>query len=211
MGFAFKGIRTQQAMGGKMNKVLIAVDDTKASKAVISSFQNLVQKPESAILLYAERLEGRSLMIDMLGDAEMSTLKETLQGTEHKDKLDEKAERILDYYKRELENGSTVRVKTVIRAGHPAEEILKVANEEGVELIILGGSERRGLGRLIAGNVDREVGKNAKVPVLLAKRANICEEPYTWRDALAAISVTTAVVFGLFLLGIIFEGKKFLH
>lgn len=194
-----------------MNTVLIAVDDTKASKAVISSYRNLVSHPENVILLYAQRLEGRSLMIDMLGDAEISTLRETLKDTEHKEKLDKKAENVLGYYKRELEDDSAVSIKTVIRAGHPAEEILKVADEEAVELIILGVSGRKGLSRLIAGNIDAEVGKKAKVPVLLAKRANICEEPYTWSDALAAISVTAAVLIGLFLLGVIFEGKQFLH
>jgi len=49
------------------------------------------------------------------------------------------------------------------------------------------------------------------MPVLVAKRANICEEPYTWRDAVAAVSVTSAVVFGLFLLGIFLQNGRLLH
>jgi len=35
-------------------------------------------------------------MVDMLGDAELSTLKESLNGTEYKDSLDEKADKILE-------------------------------------------------------------------------------------------------------------------
>jgi nucleotide-binding universal stress UspA family protein len=184
-----------------MKKVLIAVDGTKASKAVLSTFHNLVRQPESVILLNIEKLEGRSLMVDMLGDAEMSTLKESLTGTEYKDALDKKAQKILDYYKDELEDSGAVNVTTKIRAGHPSDEILKVASEEGVELILLGYSGRKGLNRIIAGSVAQEVQKNAKVPVLMAKRPLTCEEPYSWRDAITAVSVTTAIVFSLFLLG----------
>lgn len=193
-----------------MKKVLIAVDGTKASKAVITTFHNSVQQPEEVILLHVEKLEGRSLMIDMLGDAEISTLKDALKETEYKRALDAKAEKILNYYKRELGGSGVFSVKTVIRDGIPAEEILEVAKEEGVELIILGYSARKGLNRLIAGSVGRDVGRDAKVPVLVARRANMCEEPYTWRDAFAAVSVTTAIIFGLFLLGVILQGG-FVH
>ena len=184
-----------------MKKVLIAVDGTKASTAVLSTFHNLVRQPESVILLHVEKLEGRSLMVDMLGDAEMSTLKESLTGTEYKDALDKKAGKILDYYKGKLEDGGAVNITTKIRAGHPADEILKAAAEEGVELILLGYSGRKGLNRIITGSVAQKVQKNAKVPVLMAKRPLTCEAPYSWRDAFTAVTVTTAIVFSLFLLG----------
>lgn len=184
-----------------MNKVLIAVDGTKSSTAVLSTYFNLVKKPERVVLLHVEKLEGRSAMVDMLGDAEMSTLKESMAGTDHKDALDEKAEKILNYYKRELDNGGTTGITIAIRAGHPCDEILKIAAEEKVDLILLGNSARRGLNRIIAGSVASEVRKHAKVPVLVAKRPTSCEEPYSWSDAIAAVSVTSAIVLGLFLFG----------
>ena len=188
-----------------MKKVLIAVDDTKASKAVLTTFHNSVRQPEEIILLHVERLEGRSLMINMLGETEISTLKDAVKGTEHKAALDKKAGKVLDYYTKELKVSGPFNVTTVIREGIPAEEIIKVADAEGVELIILGCSGRKGINRIIAGSVSKDVRKNARVPVLVAKKAPICEEPYTWRDAFAAVSVTTAVVFGLFLLGVILQ------
>lgn len=194
-----------------MKKVLIAVDDTKGSKEVLSTFHNLVQHPEVVILLNVERLEGKSMMIDMLGDAEMSTLRESLRETDHKERLDQRAEKILLYYKKELEDGGPVAVKTVVRDGHPAGEILRVAEEEGVDLIIIGHNRRKGLNRLITGSVANEVKQAARVPVLVAKRAIMCEEPYSWKDAYAAISVTTAVLLGLFLLGVMLERGALLH
>ncbi|MCL5022464.1 MAG: universal stress protein [Nitrospirae bacterium] len=192
-----------------MEKILVAVDDTRGSKYVLSVFSNLVRPPEEVILLHVERLEGRSLMIDMLGEAELSTLKEQMKGTEHKERLDKKAEKILSYCKRRLEERGTTRVKTVIRDGLPAEEILRVAREEDVELIILGHSARKGLNRFISGSVARDVEKKTKVPVLVAKKPVIWEETSLWRDAYYAVSLATVLVLFMFVLGILLE-KVFL-
>lgn len=152
-----------------MKKVLIAVDDTKDSTAVFSVFNNLVRPPKEVVLLNVQGLEGRSMMIDMLSDTEISTLRECLRGTEHMEKLEQESKRILDYYRREIENGGLIAVKTVARFGIPSEEILKVAEEEGAELIIMGFSNRKGLDRLIAGRVSKDIEKSARVPVMLAR------------------------------------------
>jgi nucleotide-binding universal stress UspA family protein len=166
-----------------MKKVLVAVDGTKGSKSVLSVFRNSVRPPEEVILLHVEELEGRSRMIDMLGEAEMSTLKEALRGTEHKEALDGKAEKILAYYRRELEDGGLVRVKTVVREGHPSDEIMKVAEEEGAELIIMGCRGKKGLlDRLVTGCVSRVVERGAGVPVVMAKDTSDEEAP-GWIEA----------------------------
>jgi len=152
-----------------MKKVLIAVDDTKASESIFSVFDNLVRPPEEVILLHVERLEGMSLMIDMLGDAELSILKESLKGTQYKERLDLKAEKILAYYKKKFENGGLVSVRTEIREGIPSEEIAKMAEEEEVELVIVGCDGKKGLNRLITGCLSKDVERSSKVPVIVAK------------------------------------------
>jgi nucleotide-binding universal stress UspA family protein len=153
-----------------MKKVLVAVDDTKASESVVSVFDNLVRPPEEVILLHVERLEGRSLMVDMLGEAELSTLKESLKGTEYKEELDRKAEKILNHYKKKFENGGLVSIKTMIREGIPSEEIARVAEEENVELVIIGCNGEKGLNRLITGCLSKDVEKSSRVPVIVAKK-----------------------------------------
>jgi nucleotide-binding universal stress UspA family protein len=192
--------RCINAKESEMKKILIAVDDTKGSKAVLRTFYNSVQLPEEVVLLHVERLQGRSAMIDMLGEPEMKTLKESLKDTEHKQELDRKAVKILDYYKNELVVGGFNDVRTVIREGHPADEILKVASEEGVDLVILGYSGRKGLSRLLSGSVAKDVEKNTTVPVLVARHVPMCTEPYSWKDAYTAVTVTTAIMLGMFLL-----------
>ena len=150
-------------------------------------------------------------MIDMLGEAEMSTLKESLKDTQHKEELDRKSQKILNYYKKEIEDSGFLNVRTATKDGHPADEILKFAKQEDVELIILGYSGRTGLNRLIAGSVAKEVEKKAEVPVLVAKRVSMCEEPYSWKDAYTAVTVTTAIMIGMFLLGIFLQKGAILH
>src|SRR5512137_378825 len=194
-----------------MKKVLIAVDDTKGSRNVLSVFHNFVQLPVEVVLLHVERLEGRSMMIDMLGDAEISTLKEMLTGTEYKAALDKRSDRILDVYRNDIAQDSRVTIKLMRRDGIPTDEILKVADEECADMIILGQSGKWGVDRFITGRVAKHVEKHAKVPVLVAKRPLMCEEPYTKKDAWAAVSVTSAVMVLLFLLGFILQRGTFLH
>lgn len=194
-----------------MRKILIAVDDTKGSRNVLSVFHNFVQLPVEVVLLHVEKLEGRSMMIDMLGDPEMSTLKDMLHGTEYKDTLDKRSDKILDFYMKELTNDGQVTIQTMRREGVPSEEILKVSAEVGAELIILGQSGKIGFDRFITGQVAKYVESKATVPVMVAHRPLMCEEAVTKKDAWAAVSVTTAVVFALFLLGMFLQRAAVIH
>ncbi len=169
----------EEDMRPVMEKVLIAVDESKGSRAVIRAFQNLIQKPRTVVLVTVQRLLGDSLVIDMLGEAEMKTLRESLKDTEHKEELDRKARNILDSYAGELQHEG-VAVKKVIRDGPPGEEILKVAREEGVDLIITGHSCKSFFSRLLKGSVSREIRKNGLIPFLVAKDGT-CGERSTGR------------------------------
>lgn len=180
-------------------KVLIAVDGTRATRAVLSTYSHLLRPPEEVVLLHVQRLEGESVMIDMLGEPELTTLRNSLAGTEHQRLLDDRAAKILDHFSSRLSTPGTT-VRSVVRAGRPADEILSVAAAEGVDLVILGASGKNRLDRLITGSVAREVESRAGVPVLRARRVVVCEEPYSWSDARAAITVCSCVAVGLFLL-----------
>ncbi len=180
-------------------KVLIAVDGTRATQAVLSTYSHLVRHPDEVVLLHVQRLEGESVMIDMLGEPELATLKNSLAGTEHQQILDERAAKILEHYRSKLSTPVT-SVRNVVRAGRPADEILAVAVQEGVDLIILGASRKNRLDRLITGSVAKEVEDLAGVPVLRARRVVVCEEPYSWSDARAAITVCSGIAVVLFLL-----------
>ncbi|MEK6671899.1 MAG: universal stress protein [Nitrospirota bacterium] len=153
-----------------MKKILIAVEDSKGSMATVDTFSKLFAqaRPDEVVLLYVEKIEGRSLMDEMLGEAEMSTLKEQLKGTEYQEHLDMKAKTILNFYRKELEGNGVKNIKTIVKEGHPADEIIGAAREENVEMIIIGSRGRR-LHTLLMGSVSREVSNRADIPVLIAR------------------------------------------
>lgn len=53
--------------------------------------------------------------------------------------------------------------------GDPAEEIVRLANDEHVDLIVMGTHGRRGLGRLVMGSVAEQVVRSAECPVVTVK------------------------------------------
>jgi nucleotide-binding universal stress UspA family protein len=153
-----------------MKNILVAVDDTKGSKDAVATFIRVCKclDPERLVLLHVERLEGRSLIDGMLGDPEMATLKETLEGTEYKDALDKRAQRILEYYSKAMEDSGIRGVETMVRSGHPSDEIIAAAEAEGIDMIIIGSRGKR-TSHLFMGSVSREVADRAEMPVLLVK------------------------------------------
>jgi nucleotide-binding universal stress UspA family protein len=153
-----------------MKKVLIAVDESKGSEATAEAFIRLFAciRPETVILLYVEKMEGRSLMDEMLGPAELSTLREQLQGTEYQEHLDKKAAAIMMHYRKRLEDKGVTGIKTIVKEGHPAEEILATARQEGADMVIIGSRGRRAH-NLLMGSVSREVANSADMSVLLAR------------------------------------------
>ena len=154
-----------------MNKILIAVDDTKSSKEIFDKCTHICKcmAPEEIILLYVEKFAGRSLLDSMLGDAELSTLREVMEGTEFKEAMDQRAEKILNFYKGALEDRSPVpNVRTVVKSGIPAEVIVQTAKDEDASMIIIGSRGQR-VSHLFMGSVSREVANTADRPVMIVK------------------------------------------
>lgn len=153
-----------------MQKVLIAVDDSKGSLKTIDTFLDIFSNnpQQKVVLLYVEKIQGRSLMDEMLGEAELSTLKEELKNTEHQEKLDKKAGIILTYFRKPLESKGITDIKDIVKEGHPADEIIATAKEEGAGLIIVGSRSKR-MHTLLMGSVSREIANRADISVLIAR------------------------------------------
>jgi nucleotide-binding universal stress UspA family protein len=192
-----------------MNKILIAVDGTKNSREVISAFYGLPSLPEEVVIMNVEDPGSGSLMYEMLGDAERSTFNEAIKDTEYKEAMDKKVEKILSFYRAQLKAGGRTTVRSMVREGSPADEILKAAKDENAEMIILGYSGRKGLDRLISGSVTAKVLRGAKVPVLVARKVLMCEEPYTWKDAYEAVFFCSAIIAVMVIFGFVFQKQWF--
>jgi nucleotide-binding universal stress UspA family protein len=63
--------------------------------------------------------------------------------------------------------GGKVKTKTVLREGDPAEGLIDVAEEEGVDLIIVGNRGMTGAKRFLLGSVPNQVSHHAPCNVLI--------------------------------------------
>ena len=62
-----------------------------------------------------------------------------------------------------------VNVRGIVKIGFPAETINQIADEEGVELIVISSSGKSGLHKFIIGSVAEKVLKTADIDVLLVR------------------------------------------
>jgi nucleotide-binding universal stress UspA family protein len=154
-----------------MNAILLPVDASKGSDACVDLFVRLfsAKPPQAVILLHVEQVGGGpTLMHDRISDAEVETLREELEGTDALEIMQETSRAILARHRKKLKQHGFQGVVALGRTGHVAEEILKTAREERVELIVIGNTRSR-VAKLMMGDVAKEVANHAEVPVLLAR------------------------------------------
>jgi len=84
------------------------------------------------------------------------------------EQLEDSAERQLPKLA-ECEECSGLNVEEVIVHGDAAAEIVRVASEEEVDLIVISSHGRTGLGRMIFGSTAESVVRHASCPVLVVK------------------------------------------
>jgi nucleotide-binding universal stress UspA family protein len=146
-----------------MKKILVAVDGSRDSeKAVEKSAEISTCFDSKVVLVYVQRFPG-----NIFSEPEMKELRKSLESSVVKEELESRSKAILRDAKSLLRKNSVGKVKTVIRWGHPAEEILKVAEEEKAELILVGSrGRRRGI---LLGSVSKEVVERAAACVMVAR------------------------------------------
>ncbi|MBW2060484.1 MAG: universal stress protein [Deltaproteobacteria bacterium] len=139
----------------KFNKILFPVDLSEASAHIVSYVQDMADKFEAEIhVVFVAHVTGYYVSIDM-PYAYMSDFEsEIVKGAEKK--LEEFiAASFKDY---------PVKVKVV--SGYPAEEILKYAQSQDIDLIIMGTHGRRMIKRIVFGSVANHVVQKSPIPVL---------------------------------------------
>jgi len=68
------------------------------------------------------------------------------------------------------------RIQSAVLVGDPTQEIIRYANENDIDLIVLGTHGRKGLDRFIFGSVAEKVVKSSPVPVLTVNTYSVESE-----------------------------------
>ena len=148
-----------------MEKVLVAFDGSDSSVKALKMGVKLAEKFGAELyLVYVARL-GDLYDPQFLG-TEFTEVLESLkrEGKDIADLLTESGKKILKAGSR---LGGALVTKEIVKLGNAAEEIIKTAKEEGVDIIVLGPHSKRK--SLIMGSVGREVVELSPCSVLVAR------------------------------------------
>jgi nucleotide-binding universal stress UspA family protein len=143
-------------------KMLIATDGSKNSNKAIDYAVNIAAKTGAEVLgLYV--INMKSLELFALGHHDNIASYE-----EENSKLRREGEEALAYLKEQGAKAG-VKVSSIIVRGYPVDEILRTAEKENVNMIVVGNIGRTGLEHILMGSVSESVVRKATRPVLVVR------------------------------------------
>ncbi len=136
--------------------ILFPIDFSECSAMVFPDALEMAKSFDATLhLLFVATDISYLTTVDVSRDILMNTVAEIARAGENK------MEAFCDEHM-----GSFSNYKAKVVMGAPAEEVLKYAVEQGVDLIIMSTHGRKGLDRVLMGSVADHVLKHAPVPVL---------------------------------------------
>jgi universal stress protein A len=137
----------------KANKILFATDFSPTSQEVLAVASSLA-KSSGAELIIAHceippAVYGGAEMVTHLSDLNDQLAREQLEQVTPAD--------------------PSIRVRRELLNGDPAKEIVDLADQEKVDLIVVGSHGRTGLEHFLMGSVAEKIVRHAKCPVLTVK------------------------------------------
>ena len=95
-----------------------------------------------------------------------------------KDTLDEfeRAGHEATSYIEKIARAAGVEVESRVLKGHPAEKIISFAEDNNIDMIIVGSLGKGGYERLVLGSVSEKIVRHAKVPVLVVRERHKSEK-----------------------------------
>lgn len=134
-------------------KILLPTDGSTYADQEVERVQKLIAD------------DGEIIILSVAGRLTSSAFQSRKKIKRVNDKLKKDAIKFVDNMAAKFDDG--YNVKKMVLTGFPAEEIKKVTEEEGVDLIIISASGKSGIHRFVIGSVAEKVLKDSEVDVLL--------------------------------------------
>lgn len=144
------------------SKILIATDGSEYSRKAVDYGIGLAKKLGDSVIALSV-VNMKSLEMYAIGHHDDIGGYESAAAA-----LKYDSEKALEYATTACANAG-VGVGARLVRGYPADEIFKVASEEGVSLIIIGNLGKSGLKHMLLGSVSEAVVKKAPCPVLVVR------------------------------------------
>ncbi len=147
-----------------ISKIIVASDGSKTAWKAVTYAADVAKQTGAAVTILAV-VDITALVAQAIPPARAAKIRVSAQ-----DYLRAAAEAYLEkaaaYFKKR-----GIRVKLVIRTGHPVEEIVKEARKSKVDLIVMGSLGRSALRAAVLGSVTYGViHKDSKIPILVVRR-----------------------------------------
>ena len=138
-------------------KILIATDGSEYTKKAVDYGVDLSK--HTGAKLHAIYVVDTAAFASIPMDAAWESMYELLrqEGDEATKYVAEKAE------------SEGVEIERLTVEGHPADELIKYAENNSIDMIILGTIGKSGLDRFLLGSVAEKVVRNSKIPVLVVR------------------------------------------
>lgn len=142
--------------------ILIATDGSKPSEHAAKAGVDLAKLTGGTVTAVYVVDKGRILENIEADGVELA--KDVMDGTRLG--LQKEGQMAMRYVE-ELAKASGVSIETKVLVGNPAETILKSAEENHMDAIVIGSIGRTGLSKFLLGSVAEKVVRNSKIPVVL--------------------------------------------
>ncbi|MDA8077746.1 MAG: universal stress protein [Nitrospiraceae bacterium] len=137
-----------------MKRILVAHDGSKSSEKALKKAFEIAGKFKSPVVV-----------VSVIPDLYLTELME-MDRRRIVNALSEEAKKLMDKIRK---RSGALSVKTSIRQGDPAEEILKAAVGMKADVIVTGSHGRHGAGRFLLGSVSSKIVDHAECSVLVVK------------------------------------------
>jgi len=169
---------------GLYKSILVTLDGSSYSEEVLAEVSRLVEGCDATVSLLrvapvpgTTSVESPRERLFVAGPAPGATAQVPAPKlVESKDQaIDRLTEEIHQYLESTVGDlrGGNVEVRTVVRFGSPANEIVRFAAAEGVDVVAMATHGQTGLARIILGSVALDVLKCRVAPVLLVRPRNL--------------------------------------
>ncbi|MEM2933347.1 MAG: universal stress protein [Methanocellales archaeon] len=144
-------------MGEKFNSILIATDGSQHTKSAVKHGLALAKLSNAKV--YAVYVIDIGMFASIPMDTTLENMHELLK------KEGELATRSVEEEAKAL----GIEIEKIILEGNPAQEIVKFANANNIDLIVMGTLGKSGLERFLLGSVAEKVIRTASCPVMVVR------------------------------------------
>jgi nucleotide-binding universal stress UspA family protein len=148
-----------------VSKILVAIDGSEVARRSLEYAADLAKQTGASITLLS--VVERSFVIPV-------AIPDVIAPTHLVEPVEDYLKQMAEAYIQQAEKfckEKEVPTRRVIRSGHPVEEIIREAEESGVDLVVIGSHGKSALKAAVLGSVTFGViHKDTKIPVLVVRR-----------------------------------------